>query len=73
MLCLPPATLNPGATLAPSPQPRRTRPSRAAGSCLHHPQTFETLPCRLNEGLLFALGARKRTGGFPPEKTRLGC
>jgi hypothetical protein len=42
MLCLPPAALNPSATLGPSPQPCRKRPSRAAGSCFHHVETFGT-------------------------------
>ena len=36
LLCPPPAALNPSAIPDPSPQPRRTRPSRAAGSCIHH-------------------------------------
>ena len=40
MLCLPLAALNASATLAPSPQPRRKHPSRAAGSCFHHVEPF---------------------------------
>jgi len=45
MLCLPPAAFNRRATLAVSPQPRHTRPSRAAGSCFHQ---FCANACRLH-------------------------
>lgn len=66
MLCLPPAVPNPGATLVPSSQPRRTRPSRAAGSCFHHDRRWSASLRHMNERAFGAVGFRKRTCRFPP-------